>query len=421
MRTFRDHNLAEHIAGNLRYLLKWTGIAGLMGVLIGGLGTAFYYCLSFATRMRMAHPVLILFLPFGGLLIALMYYLCREEHDRGTNLVITAITSRDQIRIVKAPLIFAGTVITHLFGGSCGREGAALQLGGCIGQNMGFVLKLDDGDRRIITMCGMSAAFASQFGTPMAAAFMAMEISSVGVLYYASLVPCVISAFTAAGISRALGTVPDAFTIDLIPEFTLRRALLTGLLGLLCAVVSILFCVALHRAHDLFERFFPNLFLRIFAGGVMITGLSFLCGLNVYNGSGIHVIEQAFETGSVPQLAFLLKILFTAITMGSGFKGGEIVPSFYVGATFGNVYAHLIHGDPDLCTAVGMAAVFCGITNCPITSLLICFEMFGYAGMPYFLIAISIAYTFSDYFSIFGSQKIVYSKLQNAYVNHETL
>ncbi len=410
----------EHALQNLRYLVRWTVIAGLVGVLIGGIGTAFYYSLSFVTKLRMAHPYLILLLPFGGLLIAGLYHLCREDHDAGTNLIITAITGKDRIRIVKAPLIFAGTVISHLFGGSCGREGAALQLGGCVGQNVGYALKLDDGDRRIITMCGMSAAFASLFGTPMAAAFMAMEISSVGVLYYASLVPCVISALAAAGLSRKLGTVPDAFMVELIPAFTVRRAFRAGLLGLLCALVSILFCVALHRAHRLFDKVFPNSFVRVFAGGSMIAALSLLCGLNVYNGSGIHIIEHAFETGEVPRLAFLFKILFTAITMGSGFKGGEIVPSFYVGAAFGNLYAHIIQADTNLCTAIGMAAVFCGITNCPITSLLICFEMFGYAGMPYFLIAIAVSYTFSDYYSIFGAQKIVYSKLQNAYVNHET-
>ncbi len=410
----------EQSQQNIRYLVRWLAMAVMMGILIGGIGTVFYHGLAFVTRFRLAHPRIILLLPLAGLLIAAMYHAAGEDHDRGTNLIISAISGKEKIPLVKAPLIMAGTIITHLFGGSAGREGAALQIGGCIGHNMGNVLKLDEGDRRIITMCSMSAAFASLFGTPMAAAFMAMELSSVGVLYYASLVPCVIASFTSFAVSRSLGTVPDSFTIDLIPEFTVRTAVKVGILGLLCALVSILFCVVLHLAHRFFDRTFSNMFVRIFTGGLLVAGLSLVFGLNIYNGSGVHVIEEAFETGRMPDAAFLIKILVTAITMGSGFKGGEIVPSFYVGAAFGNLFARMTGSAANLCTAVGMACVFCGITNCPITSLLICFEMFGYAGMPYFLLAIAISYTFSDYYSIFGTQKIVYAKLYNAYVNHET-
>ena len=410
----------EQTGQNLEYLVKWLLLAVMMGILLGGVGTVFYHGLAFVTGFRLAHPQVILLLPAGGLLIALLYHICGEDHDRGTNIIISAISGKDDIPILKAPLIFAGTIITHLFGGSAGREGAALQIGGCIGHNMGKVLKLNEGDRRIITMCSMSAAFASLFGTPMAAAFMAMELSSVGVLYYASLVPCVIASFTSYAVSRKLGTVPDSFTIDLIPEFTVASAAKVGILALLCAGVSILFCIILHKTHDLFDHTFPNLFLRIFVGGLLIAGLSFLLGPNLYNGSGVHVIEEAFETGRMPNAAFLIKILVTAITMGAGYKGGEIVPSFYVGAAFGNLFSRLTGSATDLGTAVGMACVFCGITNCPITSLLICFEMFGYAGMPYFLFAIAISYTFSDYYSIFGTQKIVYAKLYNSYVNHET-
>ena len=404
---------------NAIYLLKWILTAEVVGLIIGAVGAAFYHLLHLVTGIRTDHPWIMVLLPLGGLLIVYVYRCCGVAEDRGTNQIITSITGEDKVPLRKAPLIFFATAVTHLFGGSAGRESAALQIGGCIGQNLGFLLHFHEGDRKIITMCGMSAAFAALFGTPMSAAFLAMEISSIGVMYYAALVPCALSALTANAVSIWLGTRPDAFTIYIAPSFTVPHALICGGLAILCALISILFCVSLHKGGELYRRYLPNPYLRIVVAGLLVAGLTFLSGTTIFNGAGMDVIEQAFE-GNVPVYAFLGKILFTTLTMSAGFKGGEIVPALYVGATFGGMFGQLAGFDTAMCAAIGMASLFCGITNCPIASLLLCFEMFGYAGMPYFLITIALSYALSGYYSVYASQKIVYSKFRNTYINRQT-
>ena len=191
------------------------------------------------------------------------------------------------------------------------------------------------------------------------------------------------------------------------------------MLAILCAGVSVLFCVTLHTSEHMYQKYLKNPYLRIIAGGVIIILLTLLVGSQDYNGAGMFVIERCFENEYVPY-AFLLKILFTALTLGAGFKGGEIVPSFFIGATFGCLFGNILGFSPALCTAVGMGAVFCGVTNCPITSLLICFELFGFEGMPYFLLSIALSYMLSGYFGLYRSQKIVYSKYKPEYINRET-
>ena len=401
---------------NAIYLIKWILAAEGVGLLIGAIGAGFYHTLHFVTETRTAHPWIIALLPLGGLLIVFVYRKCGVVTDRGTNQIITSITGSDRVQLRKAPLIFCATAVTHLFGGSAGRESAALQIGGCIGQNLGYLFRFHEGDRKIITMCGMSAAFAALFGTPMSAAFLAMEISSIGVLYYAALVPCTLSALTANAFAVWLGTRPDAFTSYIAPSFTVSHAVICGSLTILCALISILFCVSLHRGGEFFQKLLPNPYARIAAAGALVAVLTFALRTPLFTGAGMDVIEQAFE-GSVPAWAFLGKILFTTLTMSSGYKGGEIVPSLYIGATFGSTFGMLVGFDHQMCAAIGMAALFCGITNCPIASLLLCFEMFGYAGMPYFLITIALSYAFSGYYSVYASQKIVYSKFRNTYVN----
>ena len=401
---------------NLLFLLKWMILSVAVGLLLGAVGAGFSALLGHAAAIRAEHAWIVWLLPAGGLLLVLLYRVCRVYEDTGTNQIIGSITHSEDVPLRKAPLIIAGTAITHLFGGSAGREGAALQMGGCIGLNIGKALKCNDSDRHILTMCGMSAAFAALFGTPLTAAFFAMEISSVGVLYYAALVPCALSALTADAFAAWLGASQDAFFLRTAPEFTIFHAIIAGVLTILCALLSVLFCMALHKTGALFRRLFENPYLRIAAGGAAVALLTLAAGTNIYNGPGMAVIEEALR-GNVPLFAFLLKIIFTSLTMGTGYKGGEIVPALYIGATFGASFARIGGFDPGLCAAIGMAALFCGITNCPISSLLLCFELFGYAGMPYYLLAIALSYTFSGYYSVYGSQTIVYSKKENRYVN----
>lgn len=418
MNAYIKHKIA-HNAHRALVSVKWVIFAILVGTIVGLCGSAFYFGMSYVTFLRTAHPWLILLLPAGGLVIVGLYHLLHDEKDTGTNLVISAIHSGDELPFRMAPLIFVSTLITHLFGGSAGREGAALQMGGSIGNALGRLFRFDEKDKHVMIMCGMSAAFSALFGTPMAAAIFPMEMVSVGVMYYIALVPCVISSLVAHGIAVSFGVSNELFLIGEIPAFGILSSVKISVLAILCALVSILFCVILHQTGHLYKKLFKNPYLRVFAGGCLIVLLTCLVGNQSYNGTGINIIENCIN-GTVRPEAFLLKMLFTALTLGAGYKGGEIVPSFFTGAAFGCLFGNLLGFSPTLCTAVGMTSVFCGVTNSPITSLLISFELFGYDGMPYFLLATAFSYMLSGYFGLYRSQKIVYSKYKTNYINKAT-
>lgn len=408
------HNLKR-----VKTAVKWIVFSILSGILVGMVGIAFYIGMAYVTEERLSHPWLILLLPAGGLVIVGLYHIFKDEHDEGTNLVLSAIHSGREIPLRMAPLIFLSTLITHLFGGSAGREGAALQLGGSIGNSLGRLFRFDEKDQHIMIMCGMSGAFSALFGTPMAAAIFSMEVVSVGIMHYSALVPCVISALVAHGLALACHIRPPFYTIRELPAFTPVTAAKISLLAVLCALVSVLFCVALHQSERLYRHFIRNEYLRILAGGCIVILLTALAGSQQYNGTGVDTISRCFDGGVSPE-TFLLKILFTAMTLAAGYKGGEIVPSFFIGASFGCLFGELMGFSPSLCTAVGMTAVFCGVTNCPITSLLISFEMFGMEGMPYFLLSIALSYMLSGYYGLYRSQKIMYSKFKTSYINKQT-
>lgn len=418
MNAYIKHKIA-HNAHRALVSAKWVIFAILVGTIVGLCGSAFYFGMSYVTFLRTAHSWLILLLPAGGLVIVGLYHLFHDEKDTGTNLVISAIHSGDELPFRMAPLIFVSTLITHLFGGSAGREGAALQMGGSIGNALGRLFRFDEKDKHVMIMCGMSAAFSALFGTPMAAAIFPMEMVSVGVMYYIALVPCVISSLVAHGIAVSFGVSNELFLIGEVPAFGILSSVKISVLAILCALVSILFCVILHQTGHLYKKLFKNPYLRVFAGGCLIVLLTCLVGNQSYNGTGINIIENCIN-GTVRPEAFLLKMIFTALTLSAGYKGGEIVPSFFTGAAFGCLFGNLLGFSPTLCTAVGMTSVFCGVTNSPITSLLISFELFGYDGMPYFLLATAFSYMLSGYFGLYHSQKIVYSKYKTNYINKAT-
>ena len=414
-----EHMPDVDLPGRIRVLFRWLFLGCTTGAVVGFTGALFSRAISAVTAFRTENDLIILALPFAGLFIVLLYRGCRDYDDEGTNLVIQSIQEGRILPATKAPLIFISTTLTHLFGGSTGRESAALQMGGSIGYNLGRLFKLKEGNIKIITMCGMSAAFAALFGTPLTSAFMAMEIENVGVMYYSALVPCVVSALTAKGLAKIVGAGAEQFVVSIVPEFTPYHAVATGILAILCAILSVLFCDVLKFAGRTYKKLLPNPYIRVFVGGCLVVALTFLSGSRYYNGAGMDVIEMAIQ-GDAPYEAFILKILFTALTLGAGYKGGEIVPALYIGATFGCLYSQLFGFNPALCAAVGMGALFCGVTNCPISSLFICFELFGFKGMPYYLLAVAFSYTFSGYHSLYSSQKIMYSKYHNKYINRET-
>jgi H+/Cl- antiporter ClcA len=386
---------------------------------VGAVGIAFSLSMSWATELRTIYSWLLYFLPLAGVLVVSLYYLFHDMHNQGTNLVISAIHSGEEVPLHMAPVMFLATVLTHLCGGSAGREGAALQIGASIGNQIGRLFRFNENDKRVMIMCGMSACFAALFGTPMAAAIFSMEVISVGVMYYAALVPCVIAAFVAHSLAAMCGVTWEFFPVTDLPAFTAQSACIIGVLAVLCAAVSVLFCEILHRTAHFFRDHVPNHYLRTILGGCIIIVLTLLVGNRDYNGAGMDIIARCFETGEVFPLAFLLKMIFTAITLACCYKGGEIVPTFYVGATFGCLFAMITGFSPSLCIAVGMGSLFCGVTNSPIASLLICFELFGYDGMPYYLLAVALSYMLSGYHGLYSSQKILYSKFKTAYVDRK--
>lgn len=403
---------------NVWFFIKWSAVSTLIGLATGLVGTIFGHIVMRARAYFNKNHWTLALLPAAGLLLVWIYHILKEDKNRGTNMVIESVYTDSDISLGAAPAIFFGTILTHFSGGSAGREGAALQMGGSIGSQIGHLMCLDEKDKKIAVMCGMSGAFAALFGTPMAAALFSMEVISIGVMYYAALVPCTFSAFIGAAVSRRLGLAPEAFPIGPVPDFSLKAALTMVVLGILCALVSELFCIALHGAEKAYRRYFPSPGRRIAAGAVLIIILTLLEGSFDYNGSGIQLIERCFE-GEVRYDAFLWKILFTAVTLEAGFKGGEIVPTFCIGAVFGCSFA-MITGQPfGLMTACGMLALFVGVTNCPVSTLLIGFEMFGYQAMPYFVLVIAVSFTLSGYYSLYSSQKFVYSKTKTEYINRK--
>ncbi len=399
--------------------LRWIILAIITSFVVGGVGILFVKGLGLANNFRGAHPEIILGLPLAGLALVFLYKISNYENDKGTNLVISTLHAESQIPFRMAPLIFVATITTHLFGGSAGREGAALQLGGSIGNQLGRWFRLDEDDTRLIVMCGMSAAFSAIFGTPLAAVIFAMEVATIGGMQYAAFVPCMAASLVASSFATAMGCHAEAFTITEPVDFAVVPALLIVLLGILCALVSIIFCQALHTSGHLFKKYLPNPYLRIAVGALAIILLTIILHTSAYSGAGVNLIEESF-LGEAPKMAFLWKIIFTAITLGVGFKGGEIVPSFCIGATFGCLFGTLVGLSPSLCAAVGMVAVFCGVTNSPITSLVIGFEMFGFGCMKYLLIGVAISYMLSGYTGLYSEQTILQSKFKTQTINIKT-
>lgn len=393
--------------------LKWCSFGILTGVVTGFVASVFAKLILYVSDFRMEHPLIILFLPVAGLFIAFLYRLAGDSIAGGTDLVIKNIQNGDKMPVRLAPVIFIATVITHLFGGSVGREGAALQLGSSMGSSLGRLLHFKDHDERRVIMCGMSGAFSALFGTPLAAMILPVEISTVGNMYYSALVPCALSSLFANHIARAMGLSSGVMNPDLHfdPDGP-KNLILIFLFAIIAALVSALFSVSVSRAEKFAEGKIKNDYIRIFVLGLTVVGLTFLSGNQNYNGTGASIIVSALDDNGagLPWFAFLLKILFTAITLAAGFKGGEIVPALFIGATLGNAYSMLTGLNPGMCAAIGMGSMFCGITNCPVAALLISFELFGFSGVPYFMIAIPITYLFSGNYGVYKGQKIVYSK-----------
>ena len=413
---------SERWLGHIRELgifLKWLLYACGIGLLAGAVAAAFHFGIDWATELRGEHPWVVWLAPVGGVAIVLLYRVCHMEKDQGTNLVLVAVREAEPLKLRTAPLIFLSTILTHLVGGSAGREGAALQLGGSLAAWVGRGIGLDDKDRRVMVMCGMAAAFSALFGTPLTAAIFAMEVVSVGVMYYAAMVPCVLSSLIAFQFARVCGlhatvgySIPDAAALS---PLTMVQA--AGL-GVLCAIVSILFCEVMHAAPKVYANVAPNPLIRAAMGGVLVLGLTLMVGSQDYNGAGDFVIRRLLAGETIPQ-AFLLKIAFTAVTLGAGFRGGEIVPVLFTGCAFGTLAGPILGLPHAFSGALGMAAVFCGATNCPITSILLSYELFGGESLPLYALCCVVSYLLSGYYGLYSEQKIVYSKYRPEWIDQK--
>lgn len=409
----------ERTRRDVNNFLKWLALAVLTGLVVGGASSVFAACIKYATEYRNSHLWVFLLLPIAGLIIVFLYEKM-GRHDGGTNQVLATIRSRDKVPFRSAPLIFVATLLTHLTGGSAGREGASIQFGGSIGSWLGKLVHLDEFDQHVIIMCGMSAAFAAVFGTPMAAAVFAMEVVSVGVMYYAALLPCVTASIIAAEFATGMGIFPETFPVDRIPVLTIESGIKMGIIATLCGVLSILFCVLLKWTGQIYGKYLKNPYIRVVVAGCLVIVITVLLQTKDYMGAGNELIARAIATGDARPLDFLWKMILTAITMRAGYRGGEIVPAFAIGATFGCVMGNILGVSPEVAAAAGMVALFCGVTNCPITAMLISFELFGFSGAAYYLIAISISYAVSGYYSLYKDQTIVYSKYKARYINRKT-
>ena len=389
--------------------LKWGLFGLLMGVLGGLLGAGFHHALHFVTHLRGEYNWLIFLLPAAGLLSVGIYTLFRQRSNRGTNQIIDAVLSGEEVSPLVAPTIFLATATTHLFGGSAGREGAALQLGGATASLLSKIFKLDQQDRKILIMSGMSAVFAGLFGTPLTAALFCMEFESVGTLFSPALLPCYIASFTAAKISGLLGVHAEGFLLDTAAAITMGNIWRFLLLAVLVSLAGILMCWVFHKAEHLAQHHVKNPWIRIVIGGALVMGLTLLVGDHRYNGAGMDMALGAVA-GNANWFDFLLKMLFTAITLAAGFKGGEIVPTFCIGATFGCVIGGLLGLDAGLCGALGLIGLFCCATNSPFASMVLSIEMFGGANLHLFALVCVICFVLSGKSGLYSSQIIEFPK-----------
>ena len=391
-------------------ILKWAALAGVLGILCGAVGSGFWHLLHFIAARFAKQPEFILLLPVAGLIIVLFYHLLRLENNKGTNEIIDAVRDEKTLSPLIAPLIFISTAITHLFGGSAGKEGAALQMGGAIGSWLSRLFRLSADDGRVMVLCGMAGLFAAVFGTPVTAVIFVIEFVCVGIIYDAALFPGLLTALASVYVSHRLGVHAAGYAIGDIPALSPMLVIQVGVIAFAAALVSIVFCLLSEGIAHASRKFFPNRFLRVLVGGLLLVGLTLCLGSAAYSGTGSDLIDAAFAGTAIPAGAFALKMVFTAITMNTGFKGGEIVPSFCIGATLGCTLAPLVGLSPAFGAAIGLVSLFCGVTNAPIASLILGVELFGGKAFLPLAIACFASYIFSGSQSLYSSQHFIYSK-----------
>ncbi len=359
--------------------------AVVIGLLCGVIGSAFAKSIELVTDLRSENPWLVFLLPAGGILSVAVYKLSKTE-GIGTIRILESARGEAKTPIILTPIIFIATVTTHLFGGSAGKEGAALQIGGGIAETVSKIIKADDKMRSALTLCGMAGLFSAAFGTPVGACVFVLEVAFVSSVNTLAILPAFISSTAAFVVSTALGVAHERFHVGFVPEFGAVALLKVAAESLVVSLAAVVFCRLLHEGEKVYEKLFRNPFVRILVGGCAVIILTLIFGTD-YNGGGIAVIERVFEEGSVRPEAFLLKIIFTVVTVCAGYKGGEIVPSLFIGATLGAALSPILGLPVGFCAAIGMTAFFGRVTNCPIAAAFVAAELFGAEGFVLFAAA----------------------------------
>jgi H+/Cl- antiporter ClcA len=397
----------------LRELLRWIPIAAAVGVLSGSASALLLWSLDVATRLRESHVWLIWLLAPAGALVGLMYKYLGTSVEGGNNLIFEQThTPTETIPLRMTPLILIGTFMTHLFGGSAGREGTAIQTGASLADQLAKPLNMSAGGRRVLLMCGISAGFASVFGTPLAGAVFGLEVLAIGSLGYDAIAPCFLSAFAGDLVTRAWHIHHTVYTVGDVPGMNVRGVVYSIVAGACFGMMALVFAKLTHGISATAKRFIKDPALRPALGGAVITLVVFGVGTSrtlKYLGLGVPTIVAAFGV-KLPVYDFAVKILLTAMTLGTGFKGGEVTPLFYIGATMGNALSNVIPLPTSLLAAMGFVAVFAGAANTPIASMLMAVELFGSETGAYAGIACVIAYLFSGHAGIYSSQRVGRSK-----------
>ena len=412
-------NVREHLSLAV-FVAKWLLIAGPVAAVIGSACALFLWSLDICTNTRLAHPWLLWFLPLAGLAVGWAYHRFGRSVEGGNNLLMEQIhTPGGGVPRRMGPMILLGTLITHLFGGSAGREGTAIQMGGSIASALARRLHLKPHDIRILLMAGVAAGFGGVFGTPLAGAVFAMEVLAIGQISYEAIIPCLIASLVGDWACTAWNIHHTQYHISLAAS-SLHWLLMTKvvLAAVAFGLVSVLFAELTHGLRQVFKRLIPRPELRPFIGGLIVIALVYVVGTRDYLGLGISspdksavTILSAFAPDGAHAWSWWWKILFTAITLSSGFKGGEVTPLFFIGATLGNVLAWAMGAPPDLFAGIGFVAVFAGATNTPLACTLMGIELFGSDHVVYIAVACFMAYLFSGHTGIYLSQRIGMQKL----------